>query len=146
MIAPTNIDDNSNEQTFRFALVVAESNLLRNSIVEALRSRHWFVHGILRAEQALNILAYIPYRLIVVDSELPGIRGVEFMRTLNNSRDWQAIQLVVITNSQSLDFAPEVAECGAILVRKTNWKHDLFSLLSITMKYQAKSYIDRNQF
>lgn len=47
-------------QKFRFALVVEESHSLRNSVVNVLKKQDWFVHGILRAEQALHILAYIP--------------------------------------------------------------------------------------
>ena len=63
---------------FRFALVVDGADSLRNSVVKVLKAHNWFVRGILRAEQALSILAYIPYRLIVVDSELPGICGIDF--------------------------------------------------------------------
>jgi len=117
-------------QKFRFALVIEEADSLRNSVVKVLKAQAWFVHGILRAEQALHILAYVPYRLIVIDSELPGISGIDFVRILHNSREWRPIQLVVITSSQSAAFATEVAECGAFLVRKYKWKEDLFSFLS----------------
>ena len=115
---------------FRFALVVEESHSLRNSVVTFLKAHDWFVHGILRAEQALDILAYIPYRLIVVDSELPGMCGIDFIRILYDSRELRAIRVVVMTSSESISFAMEVAECGAFLVRKSTWKHDLRGFLS----------------
>ncbi|HZD51099.1 MAG TPA: hypothetical protein VE178_20330, partial [Silvibacterium sp.] len=61
---------------------------------------------------------------------LPGISGIDFVRILHNSPDWRAIQLVVITSSQSEDFATEVAKCGAFMVRISKWKDDLFRFLS----------------
>jgi DNA-binding NtrC family response regulator len=117
-------------QQFRFALVVEESHSLRNAVVNVLKTQDWFVHGILRAEQALHILAYIPYRLIVIDSELPGISGIDFVRIVHNSREWRTMRLVVMTSSQNVNLATEVAECGAFLLRKANWKADLFRILA----------------
>ena len=95
-----------------------------------LRERGWLVHGISRAEEAFNILAHIPYNLIVLDSELPGICGMDFVRILQNSREWRTIRLVVITSSKSAGFASEVAECGAFLARRSRWEDDLFGFLS----------------
>ena len=130
MIAIPNSTRHLERVMFRFALVVEESHSLRNSVVTVLKAHDWFVHGIMRAEQALHILAYIPYRLIVIDSELPGMCGIDFIRTLYHSRELQAIRVVVMTSSQSVSFAMEVAECGAFLVRKTTWKDDLRGFLS----------------
>jgi DNA-binding response OmpR family regulator len=115
---------------FRFALVIEEADALRNSVVKVLKAQNWFVHGILRSEQALHILPYIPYRLIVIDSELSGICGIDFVRILHNSREWRTIQLVVITSSQNLCFATQVAEFGAFLVRKSRWQEDIVRFLS----------------
>src|SRR5271166_6179527 len=70
---------------FRYALVIEETDSVRTSIVNVLRARGWLVHGIPLAEQAFNILAHIPYNLVVIDSELPGIGGIDFVRMLHNS-------------------------------------------------------------
>ena len=115
---------------FRFALVIEEADSLRMSLVKVLKAQGWYVHGICRVEQAFHILAHIPYRLIVIDSELPGICGIDFVRILHNSREWREIQLVVITSSQSAAFANQIAEYGAFLARKSRWQDDLFSFLS----------------
>jgi CheY-like chemotaxis protein len=115
---------------FRFALVIEEADSLRMSLVNVLKAKGWYVHGIRRAEQAFHILAHIPYRLIVIDSELPGLCGIDFVRILHNSREWREIQLVVITSSQSAAFANQIAEYGAFLARKSRWQDDLFSFLS----------------
>ena len=73
---------------FRFALVIEEADSLRISVVNVLKAQGWYVHGIWRAEQAFHILAHIPYRLIVIDSDLPGMCGIDFVRILHNSREW----------------------------------------------------------
>jgi DNA-binding response OmpR family regulator len=115
---------------FRYALVIEEMDSVRTSIVNVLRAQGWLVHGVPRAEQALHILAHIPYNLVVIDSELPGIAGIDFVRILRNSREWRTIRLVIIAGSQSADFAIQAAEYGAFLARKSRWKDDLFSFLS----------------
>ena len=115
---------------FSFALVIEEAESLRMSIIALLRERGWSVHGISRAEEAFKILAHIPYNLIVLDSELPGLCGIDFVRILQNSREWRTIRLVVITSSKSASFASQIAECGAFLARSSRWEDDLFEFLS----------------
>jgi CheY-like chemotaxis protein len=61
---------------------------------------------------------------------MPEICGIDFVRILHNSREWRAIQLVVITSSQSAAFATQAVECGAFLARKSRWQDDLVSFLS----------------
>jgi DNA-binding response OmpR family regulator len=119
---------------FRFALVIEEADSLRMSLVKVLKAQGWYVHGIWRAEHAFHILAHIPYRLIVIDSELPGICGIDFVRILHNSREWRELQLVVITSSQSVAFANQVAECGAFMARKSSGKTIFLAFYQVTMK------------
>lgn len=99
---------------FRFAFVIEQADALRISVVEFLRKEGWLVHGIRRAEDAFNILAHIPYELIVIDPELHGMSGLEFVRILHNSREeWRRIQVLVIRRSQTAASPTHVAECGA---------------------------------
>ena len=115
---------------FASALVIEEAGDLRSSVMALLRKCGWLVHGISRAEQAFNPLASIPYDLIVLDSELPGICGIDFVRILQNSREWGTIRLVVMTSSRSPSFARRVEGGGAFLARKATWEEDLFAFLS----------------
>jgi DNA-binding NtrC family response regulator len=115
---------------FRFALVIEEADSLRMSLVNVLKAQGWYVHGIWLAERAFHILPHIPYSLIVINSDLPGISGIDFVRILHDSREWREIQLVVITSSQSVAFANEIAEYGAFMARKSRWQEDLFSFLA----------------
>jgi hypothetical protein len=65
---------------FSFALVVEEVANFRNSVMALLRQRGWLVHGTNCAEEALRLLAHIPYNLIVLDSELPGMGWIDLVR------------------------------------------------------------------
>jgi DNA-binding response OmpR family regulator len=102
----------------------------RGSVMAHLRDRGWLVHGTSRAEEAFSILAHIPYDLIVLDSELPGICGIDFVRILQKSREWRTIKLVVVTSSQSASFTNRVEECGAFLARRSTWEDDLSGFLT----------------
>jgi DNA-binding response OmpR family regulator len=101
-----------------FALVIEQAAGFRNSVMALLRERGWLVHGTSHAEKAFSILAHIPYDLIVLDSELPGMCGIDFVRILQNSREWRMIRVVVITSSDSPSLASQVAKCGAFLARR----------------------------
>jgi CheY-like chemotaxis protein len=82
-----------------------------------------------RADQALPILAHVLYELVVIDMELPGITGIDFVRILRNSREWRTIPLVVISASECPTIAAEILNSGAFLARKSVWKDDLSSYL-----------------
>ena len=64
------------------------------------------------------------------DSELPGMGVTDFVRLLQNSREWPAIRVVVITSSSSPDLQSQVGECGAFPANKSSWEIDLFEFLA----------------
>jgi CheY-like chemotaxis protein len=109
----------------KFALVVDEADSLRTSVITLLREHGWLVHAVSRAEHAFGLLVHIPYSLIVLDSELPGVCATEFVRTLRNPNDWQTIQLVVINGSENPNLAGRLKEAGAFLARRSRWEDDL---------------------
>jgi CheY-like chemotaxis protein len=97
---------------------------------KCFKAQGWHVHGIWRTERAFHILPHIPYSLIVIDSDLLRISGIDFVRIPRDSREWREIQLVIITSSQSVAFANQTAEDGAFIARKSRWQDDHFSFLS----------------
>ena len=119
-----------NRIDFSFALVVGKAANSRNSVMALLRERDWLVHGTNGSEEALRLLSHIPYNLIVVDSELPGMGVTDFVRLLQNSREWPPIRVVVITSSGSPSLQSQVGECGAFLASKASWENDLFEFLA----------------
>ncbi|MBV9877310.1 MAG: response regulator [Verrucomicrobia bacterium] len=114
----------------KFALVVDEADRLRTSVITILREHGWLVHAVTRAEHAFGILAHIPYSLIVLDSELPGLCAADFVRILRKPNYWQAIQLVVINSSASANVTAQLKEAGAFLARRSKWEDDLKVFLS----------------
>src|SRR6516162_3840418 len=112
-----------------FALVIGSEEKLRNSIVGVLKKRGWLVHGISRAEHAFGLLAHIPYNLIVLDSELPGISEADLLAIVQDARVCRAIRLVIITRPDEPNLASELVECGAFVARRWSLEDDLFGLL-----------------
>lgn len=55
---------------FRIALIIAEAGALRIAVAKVLKNQGWLVQAVRRAEQAFQILAHIPYELIIIDSDL----------------------------------------------------------------------------
>jgi CheY-like chemotaxis protein len=112
-----------------FALVIDQEDHLRNSIMALLREHGWLVHGVSRPEHAFGILPHIPYSLIVLGPELPGLGAIDFVRILRNSRQWQTINLVVINNAESAEWESQITESGMFVVRRSMWQDDLFGFL-----------------
>jgi CheY-like chemotaxis protein len=113
----------------RIALVIESEDGFRRSAVQFLRSHGWIVHGVRRAEHAFPILAQIPYNLIVIGSELPGMTAVEFVRVLSNSREWRKISVIAIKPS-TRGLNVELESSGVLLANKPTWKDDVPRLLS----------------
>jgi CheY-like chemotaxis protein len=112
------------------ALVIDEADSLRKSVIALLRGHGWLVHGVNRAEMALRILVHIPYNLIVLNPDLPGISAMDFVRILGNSKEWRTIRIVVINSCEGPTWASQVAESGVFLARRSAWEEDLFRVLA----------------
>jgi CheY-like chemotaxis protein len=125
----------------KFALVIEETEKLRNPIVAFLRERGWLVHGISRAEQAFSILTQIPYNLIVLDSELPGMCTEDVVRIIRSASEWQAVRIVVISESKLTNSVIELTALGAFLVRRSRWEENLTELLSTDSEHSAAGSI-----
>jgi CheY-like chemotaxis protein len=54
---------------------------------------------------------------VVIDVQLPGITGIDFVRILQNSREWRTIPLVVISASECPTIVTEILNSGAFLAR-----------------------------
>ena len=122
---------------FHAALVVVDDCRLRNPIVLNLRDQGWIVHGIRSTEHVFPILAHIPYELIIIDGELPGIDSKEFGRLVDDVRVWHAIHVVILMTRKSAPLAKEFARLGALSARKHAWSEDLSGYLVGLAKARA---------
>ena len=98
-----------------FALVVGQIGSFRNLVMTLLRERGWLVHGTDLLKKALRLLAHIFYNLIVLDSKLPGMGGIDFDRILQSFITWLEIRVVVITSSSSPSLQSQVGECDVFV-------------------------------
>src|ERR1700733_1058811 len=119
----------ANLPNLQAALVIAGDNGLRKCIVNHLRREGWIVHGIPKAEHALPILAHIPYQLIIVDCELPGIDAGDFVHLLHNAAEWRGLHLVALRNSISTPLAGGLDNLGAFSTSREAWSDDLAHFL-----------------
>jgi CheY-like chemotaxis protein len=134
-----NTRGNQSPTNLSFALVIEEVAGFRDSVMALRREHGWLVHGISRAEEAFNILAYIPSDLIVLDAELPGTGGIDFVRFVRNSNKSRPTLVVVISGSNSLALESQMAECEASLARRSSWENDLFLLLAAESEDAARN-------
>jgi CheY-like chemotaxis protein len=125
----------------KFALVIEEAEKLRNSIVTFLRQCGWLVHGISRAKQAFSILPHIPYNLIVLDSDLPGMCTSDVVQIIRSASEWQPVRIVVISESELANLVTELAAFDAFLVRRSIWEEDLTEWLSTYGEHSTTSNI-----
>ena len=75
-----------------------------------------------------RILVHIPYELIIIDVELPGI-DKELGPLVDDARAWHAIHLIILSNRKSAPLAKEFAHLGALSARKHAWSEDLSGYL-----------------
>ena len=115
---------------FRCALVIVEEYDLRSFIIQLLRKQGWLVHGIRQTEEALSLLAHIPYELVIIDCEVSEVARIHYMRRLQNAGRWLTIKVVFISSSQITGFAGDPPERGVFLARKSRWEDDLCEYLS----------------
>jgi CheY-like chemotaxis protein len=115
---------------FRSALVIEESTALRGSIVQLLKKRGWIAHGVKVAGQAFPLLKCIPYHLIVIDGNASSIGAINFARTLHNSKEWNKIPLVIITDSPTQSLASNLMAAGVHSAKRSTWLSDLTKILA----------------
>jgi len=115
---------------FRSAIVIEESAALRGSIIKLLKKRGWIAHGVRLAGQAFPLLKCIPYHLIVIDGEASNIAAINFVRTLNTSKEWNKIPLVIVTDLPTESLASNLKGAGVHSARRSTRVSDLTTILT----------------
>ena len=84
-------------------LLVEDESRLREMLVQGTREMGFAPAGAASAEQALRILDRTPYPVIVVDLNLPGASGLEFLQTVRQK--WPTTQAIILTGFGDLQAA-----------------------------------------
>jgi DNA-binding NtrC family response regulator len=101
---------NKNDDAFRI-LIVDDNNELRAILKEYLNNDADIVDGAQDGREALNKHEKTPYDLIITDLNMPGLTGMELIRTIRGSNGMT--EFIIITGYASLDTAVEAIKIGA---------------------------------
>lgn len=92
-------------------LLVEDDESLRANVTRYLADHEYEVHGYPSAEEALPAAATRPYAIAIVDYRLPGMDGIEFVRTAK--QDSPEMPCVMVTAHGDIQSAVEAIKAGA---------------------------------
>lgn len=92
-------------------LIVEDEETLRNSLIRVLSREGYTVGGVDNGEEALRRLGTEAIDLVVTDIILPGISGIELLRSIKESTAQTAV--IIMTAFASLETAVETLRSGA---------------------------------
>jgi len=92
-------------------LLVEDDRELGESIVDSLEMQGYLVEHVLSGEDALQLLQNYAYDLVILDWELPGISGIELLKTLR-AKDAKT-PIFFLTGRKDMDSLLSGLETGA---------------------------------
>ena len=93
-------------------LVVDDDSMLRNLLFEVLSYEGYTVEAAIDGEDALRRLAAASFDLVITDVVMPGISGVDVLRTAR--RRYPDIDVIVMTGYASIETAIRSIRLGAV--------------------------------
>ncbi|HEY8927269.1 MAG TPA: response regulator, partial [Polyangia bacterium] len=88
------------ERRVRRLLIVEDDEVQRNSIVELIGNGDVVSHAVGSGEEALEALQAEPYDCVVLDLRLPGMSGLELMKTLRDRPAYRRLPIIVYTGKE----------------------------------------------
>jgi CheY-like chemotaxis protein len=97
--------------------VVDDSTEFRVTLCQALELQGYRVLGASNGDEALSILADQPADAVITDLSMPGLNGLEFLRTITE-RPTERPRIVVMTGNQQVSDAVkrELVTLGTVAV------------------------------
>jgi len=100
------------EPATKHILVIDDEVAVNNNIRKILAKKGYHVDQAVTKEEALNKIESQSYKLILLDLKIPGVKGLELLRTI---RDKNAeAKVIMITGYASIETAVEAARIGAV--------------------------------
>lgn len=96
-------------QTLR-VLIVDDEPAVRATLILASKKQSWQVEAVESAEDALEKTKQMSFDVAVVDKNLPGMTGVDFVREIRKTN--QSLGIIMITGFASADSALETLHLG----------------------------------
>ncbi len=92
-------------------LIVDDNREIRSILQEYLQEEGYLAQGAENGKEALAKYAETPFDLIITDLNMPGMTGIELIKTI--AKDENATECIIITGYASLDSAIESVKAGA---------------------------------
>lgn len=93
-------------------LVVDDEKNIRLTVPRALESLTESVETAVNGEEALTKLEQAPFDVVFLDLKLPGMDGMEVLRTIEAT--WPRTRVIIITAHGSVESAVEALKLGAV--------------------------------
>jgi CheY-like chemotaxis protein len=93
-------------------LVIDDEVAVNNNIRKILAKKGYHVDQAVTRDDALDKIRAKPYKLVLLDLRIPGVRGLELLQALRDQNP--EAKVIIITGYASIETAVEAARLGAI--------------------------------
>lgn len=93
-------------------LVIDDEIAVNNNIRKILSKKGYHVEQAVTKDEALQKIEQKAYKLILLDLRIPGVKGLELLKTIRDKRP--NTKVIIITGYASLETAIETARMGAV--------------------------------
>jgi DNA-binding response OmpR family regulator len=100
------------EPATRHILVIDDEVAVNNNIRKILGKKGYHVDQAVTKEEALGKIEIKPYKLILLDLKIPGVKGLELLKTIRDKNP--EAKVIMITGYASIETAVEAARIGAV--------------------------------
>ena len=104
--------DHAQEPAFRNILVIDDEVAVNNNIRKILAKKGYHVDQAVTKNEALEKIQARPYKLVLLDLKIPGVRGLELLKAVRDRNP--ETKVIVITGYASIETAVESARMGAM--------------------------------
>jgi ActR/RegA family two-component response regulator len=100
------------EPAFKNILVIDDEVAVNNNIRKILAKKGYHVDQAITKDEALDKIQSRPYKLVLLDLKIPGVRGLELLKAVHDRNP--ETKVIIITGYASIETAVESARMGAI--------------------------------
>jgi ActR/RegA family two-component response regulator len=100
------------EPAFKNILVIDDEVAVNNNIRKILAKKGYHVDQAVTKDEALDKIQSRPYKLVLLDLKIPGVRGLELLNAVREKNP--ETKVIIITGYASIETAVESARMGAI--------------------------------
>lgn len=108
-------------------LVIEDEDLVRNMIIDVLETSGYAVRGAKEGREGLRMLREQPPDLVVLDLNLPVMKGLDICREIRGDATVRHVGILVLTGNRGDDYETALFDAGADeYIRKGDFKPPLF--------------------